>query len=254
MYLNYFFLWVDKKIRIGVSRKSGRNNQGTITVRHRLGMKKNLKIHIDFFRRLNIFGTLYKILENTPRTALLGSLIYDNGIFSIILLSEEVKLGSRIYSGVFRTNLRKGSTYLLKNLPLFTQISSIELFPRDGFSLSRSGGTSSLITVKGKKAGLKLKSGWNVFLSLNSLAVLGCSSNEAHKLKKLGKAGKAYALGIRPTVRGVAMNACDHPHGGGTGKKSPPRAQKSPWGWLTKNTPSMKKKAYLKKKKLYKDL
>jgi large subunit ribosomal protein L2 len=85
------------------------------------------------------------------------------------------------------------------------------------------------------------------------LANFGLVSNMEHKFNNLNKAGKSWSMGIRPTVRGVAMNPCDHPHGGGEGKKSPPRAQRSPWGWLTKGTPSLKKK-YMKKKKMYRKL
>jgi ribosomal protein L2 len=99
-----------------------------------------------------------------------------------------------------------------------------------------------------------LKSGWNVKLSVYNLAVLGNVSNSKHKFNIIGKAGVNRLLGKRPEVRGVAMNPCDHPHGGGEGKKSPPSAQRSPWGWLTKGTSSLKKKYQIKKKKLYKSI
>ena len=99
-----------------------------------------------------------------------------------------------------------------------------------------------------------MKSGWNIILSNKCLSVLGRVSNSNHQLKKIGKAGKNWALGKKPVVRGVAMNPCDHPHGGGEGKKSPPSAQKSPWGWLTKGTPSKRKIKDKIKKQWYKNI
>lgn len=118
--------------------------------------------------------------------------------------------------------------------------------------LARSAGSGLIITSKfDDKVLLKSKSKWNFLISNNNIASLGVSSNTLYKFLRLEKAGKVRALGIRPTVRGVAMNPCDHPHGGGEGKKSPPAAARSPWGWLTKNTPSkIKKRQLLFKKNL----
>jgi len=148
-----------------------------------------------------------------------------------------------------------GYTYLIKNINLFTIISNIELNPYNGISLVRSAGTKSILTkIDKNKISLKLKSGWNIILSNLCLAVFGRVSNQTHKLNNINKAGKNRALGKRPTVRGVAMNPCDHPHGGGEGKKSPPAAQKSPWGWLTKGTSSKKKLIDKIKKKIYKSI
>jgi len=136
---------------------------------------------------------------------------------------------------------------------LFTIISNIELYPDSGFNLVRSAGSKAILTKREKdKVSLKLKSGWNMILSDKCLAVFGRVSNVNHQLNQIGKAGKSWALGKKPTVRGVAMNPCDHPHGGGEGKKSPPSAQKSPWGWLTKGTPSKKKIRDKIKKQWYK--
>jgi large subunit ribosomal protein L2 len=122
-------------------------------------------------------------------------------------------------------------------------------------NLVRAAGTKAILTkIEKNKVNLKLKSGWNIIISNKCLGIFGRVSNKTHKLENINKAGKNRALGKRPTVRGVAMNPCDHPHGGGEGKKSPPSAQKSPWGWLTKGTPS-KIKLYDKiKKKIYKSI
>jgi len=139
---------------------------------------------------------------------------------------------------------------------LFTIINNIEIYPNSGFNLSRSAGSKAILTKReGNKVNLKLKSGWNIILSNKCLCVFGRVSNINHQLNNIKKAGKNWALGKKPVVRGVAMNPCDHPHGGGEGKKSPPSAQRSPWGWLTKGGTSSKKKLKDKiKKKLYKTI
>jgi len=228
-YINYFFFKINNKLSFGIRPLSGRNFTGKICVRHREGGCRKSYYLIDFFRRLNMLGFIYKIISNSIRTGFLGGIIYENGLFSYILLSENVKVGSLIYSGIANNTGFIGSTFLLKNLKLFTAISSIELYPNSGFSLVRAGGSSSIMTsFNGDVVSLKVKSGWNVKLSIYNLAVLGCVSNSKHKFNILGKAGINRHLGKRPEVRGVAMNPCDHPHGGGEGKKSPPSAQRSP--------------------------
>lgn len=115
---------------------------------------------------------------------------------------------------------------------------------------------SAIITVKmsNSKVLLKLKSGWNLILSNYCLGSLGLVSNSLHKFYNYKKAGVIRALGIRPTVRGVAMNPCDHPHGGGEGRKSPLVGAKSPWGWLTKGTPTKIKKYQITIKKKFKQV
>lgn len=253
-YLNYFFTNINKKMKIGGHLKSGRNYLGTICVHHRFGGNKLKKYNIDWYRRIESYGYLYKILVDTNRTAFIGSIIYENGLFGNIILSENIKIGQKLYSGILNKNINLGYTCLLNNIKLFSIVNNIEIYPGKGFALSRAAGSSSLLTsINNNIATLKLKSGFNIFLSVNNLANFGLSSNMLHKIKDLKKAGKSWSMGIRPTVRGVAMNPCDHPHGGGEGKKSPPKAQRSPWGWLTKGTPSLKKK-YMKKKKMYRKL
>lgn len=252
-YLKYFFHTLNKKMKIGVNLKAGRNFSGAICVHHRFGGNKMKKYSIDWYRRIESFGYLYKILIDFNRTAFLGSIIYENGLFSNIILSENIKIGQKIYSGSFNEDHINGYTSVLKNIKLFTILNNIELYPRKGFSLSRSAGANSLLTgINNNKkiSTLKLKSGFNMFIPSKSLASFGLSSNVSHKFNDLKKAGKSWSLGKRPSVRGVAMNPCDHPHGGGEGKKSPPKAQRSPWGWLTKGTSSIKKK-YKKIMKIY---
>jgi len=228
-YLKYFFFNIDKKIKIGSNLKAGRNYLGTICVHHRFGGNKLKKYNIDWYRRIECFGYVYKILIDFNRTAFLGSIIYENGLFTNIILSENVKIGQKLYSGILNRNTKNGNTSILNNIRLFSIINNIEIYPNRGFTLARSAGSSSLLTSINKNiATLKLKSGLNMFLSTSNLANFGLVSNSLHKFNNLKKAGKSWSMGKRPKVRGVAMNPCDHPHGGGEGKKSPPKAQRSP--------------------------
>jgi len=261
-YKNYLINYLNRKIKIGLNHKSGRNNLGRITVYSKLS-KKSKYLRIDFFRRITSFGYIWKIINNTNRSAYIGNIIYENGLFSYIILSNWLSIGSKIYSGIkynfskhkYLNDYEIGWTYLLKNMNLFTIISNIELYPNSGLNLVRSAGTKAILTKRENNlVSLKLKSGWNIILSNECLSVFGRVSNINHQLKKIGKAGKNWALGKKPKVRGVAMNPCDHPHGGGEGKKSPPSAQKSPWGWLTKGTPTKKKKRDKIKKQWYKTI
>lgn len=258
-YLNYFFYNINKKLSIGIRPLSGRNFLGRICVHHKSGGNKKKYCYIDFFRRVNNYGYIYKIIKSSNRTALIGGIIYENGLFSYIIIPETIKIGTKIYSG---TTIKSdedinivGNSIIMKDIKLFSIVNNIEKYPFSGGSLIRSAGTSAIITTKiNNQVMLKLKSGWNIKISNYCIGTIGNVSNMKHKFTLLKKAGKSRALGIRPTVRGVAMNPCDHPHGGGEGRKSPPAGQVSPWGWLTKGTPSLKKKLDKKKKKEFKKI
>lgn len=178
-------------------------------------------------------------------TAFLGFVIYQNGLSNYVLLPDGVNVGSRIYMGSFISpeNLKSfsiaGSSLPLSYINLFSLVSNVELSPFKGGLLSRAAGTSLILTSKlNDKVLLKSKSGWHFLVPGSNISSSGSSSNILHCFSRIGKAGKVRSLGIRPTVRGVAMNPCDHPHGGGEGRKSPLVAAKSPWGWLTKGSPS----------------
>jgi ribosomal protein L2 len=159
-YLNYFFIYVNKKIKIGYKYSAGRNNLGVICVRHKVTGNKNKHLNLDFFRRINSYGCILKIIYTPNRTAYLGSIVYSNGLFSYIILSANLKVGDIIYSGSSQTIVKSGNTALLKNIKLFNVINNIELYPNSGFNLARSAGEGILITVKNKtKVILKLKSG-----------------------------------------------------------------------------------------------
>lgn len=227
---------------------------GRICVYHRGGGNKKIYTHVDFFRRLNQYGTILKIFKDSFRTGFLAFVFYDNGLSSFILLTEGLKIGDRFFSGFFFQQMyNNGSTFLVKNVGLFTNVHSLELFPLSGAKLCRAAGTNALLISKDiDKVCLKLSSGWQFSVSLNSLCNLGMVSNFLNRFVIVGKAGKTRSFGIKPTVRGVIKNPCDHPHGGGEGRGSPPRAQVSPWGKLTKGTPTKQKKSDKLRRKLFK--
>jgi len=244
---NYnLFSFLSKNFKIGTSFSSGRNYLGRICVHHRSGGVKRNYILVDFFRRLNSFGFVQKIIKDLNRTGFLGGILYDNGLYAYIVISENIKPGDRIYSGSkknFRGIIRNGYALPLYLINLFTLVNNIESKPYISAKISRAAGTSSLIVGKTlDKIIIKTKSGWNLHLSKYCLASLGQVSNMLHKFFDHKKAGRLVNLGKRPIVRGLAKNACDHPHGGGEGRKSPLVSPKSPWGWLTKGTPSKRKK------------
>jgi len=252
----YIYSNLFKRLKIGITFIGGRNNSGHICVHHQSGGIKRSYILIDFFRRINSFGHIYKILKDLNRTAFLGGIIYENGLFSYIILTEGIKLGGIIYSGSkirIKNKFKIGYALTLNSINLFNILNNIELQPYKGSTLARAAGTSCLLTGRKKKfVILKTSSGWNIYVSKYCIATIGHVSNKAHLFYNYIKAGNKINLGIRPTVRGLAKNACDHPHGGGEGRKSPPSSQRSPWGWLTKGTPSNKKKYQLLKRKKFK--
>lgn len=256
--VTYYFRILTKKLRLGYVSSAGRNFSGTICVRHRSGGHKRSCYKIDFVRRLNCYGYVFKILKTPFYTSFIGLVIYDNGISTYSLLGNNQQLYEKIYSGTGISNhqvkgLGPGSSISLKFIDLFNIVSNLELSPYSGGSLMRAAGTMGLITMKvDNKVLLKLKSGWNILLNKNCISMLGRMSNIQYRYKRLKNAGYVRSLGIRPTVRGVAMNPCDHPHGGGEGKKSGSLAARSPWGWLTKGTPSVIKKSRLLYKKKFK--
>lgn len=163
-YLHYFFFSVNKRSTIGSRPLAGRNFSGTICVHHKSGGNKNKYYLVDFFRRINSFGYVYKILKTPNFTAFLGGIIYENGLFSYIILSETLKLRSRIFSGSFfgtSTDLDLiGTTIPLKKIRLFSLVNNIEKYPFSGATLIRAAGSCGTLTAKfNDKISLKLKSG-----------------------------------------------------------------------------------------------
>lgn len=216
----------------GVNRRSGRNNQGKITVRHRGGGAKRRYRLIDWKREK--FGVPAKVaqIEYDPnRSANIALLNYTDGEKRYILAPKGVKMGDTLQSGP-DAELISGNTLPLRSIPLGMPIHNIEIQPGKGAQLVRGAGTAASIQSRDDKmATILLPSKEVRLISVDSLATIGEVGNPDHKNRKLGKAGRKRHLGIRPTVRGVAMHPGAHPHGGGEGKsgiglKSP----KSPWG------------------------
>lgn len=254
----FIFNKFSKILSVGIAIVAGRNFLGRICVQHQGGgVKVNYK-KIDRFRYINQLGSLFRIVKTNFCTGFIGFIFYDNGLCSYILLSEGLVKGSRIFSGnkkFFFDNFSIGSTQKLLHIKLFDTINSLELFPFSGAKIARAAGAyAKIISKDHEKSVLKLNSGWQIKLSNFSIASLGIVSNLGHIYQPIFKAGIIRNKGIRPTVRGVIKNPCDHPHGGGEGRGSPPVAQVSPWGWLCKGTPSNKKKVDILKRKLYKKI
>jgi len=254
----YFFKKIAKNFLYGIVIVAGRNFLGRIRIQHKGGGQKVKYLKIDRYRNLNQFGVVVKIIKNYFYTGFVGFILYDNGLCSFIILAEGLLKGSKIFSGkqkMLEYAYKLGSSQKLLHINLFDTINSVELFPFSGALLARSAGTGAKIISKDNiKSVLKLTSGWIVRISNHSLGTFGIVSNQGYIYRAKGKAGNIRRAGIRPTVRGVIKNPCDHPHGGGEGKGSPPVAQVSPWGWLCKGTPSKNRKVDKLKRKLLKKI
>lgn len=254
----YFFKKLKKKLTKGISKKGGRNITGKVCVRGRGGGNKLLFRFIDFYRRLNLKGKVLKIIYDTNRTARLALVSYVNSICSYILLQKNVKVNSIIYSGtlLFDDIIQSGYSMPLKYMPLFSNISNIELKPFLGSQLCRSAGTSCMLVgkIKNKIGVLKLNSKWEVHISLNCISSYGSIAPKELNNLFIEKAGKNRAFGWKPRVRGVAKNPCDHPHGGGNGKKPKPKIPVNAWHTVFKWTHTKDTKLHNLKRRKFKKL
>lgn len=234
-----------KALTHGLSKTGGRNNNGRITVRHRGGGHKRSYRVIDFKRR-GQFNQPAKVerLEYDPnRTAFIALIRYehDNSL-CYILAPQRLSVGDTVISGD-HVDPRPGNAMPMANMPLGSIIHNIELKHGKGGQLCRSAGTSAqLVGRDGGFAQVKLSSGELRRVHSNCLATIGAVSNPDQMNISLGKAGRKRWLGVRPTVRGVAMNPVDHPHGGGEGKTSGGRHPVTPWGVPTKGKRTRKNK------------
>lgn len=224
-------------------RNGGRNNAGRITTRHRGGGHKQHYRVIDFKRNKDGIGAVVERLEYDPnRTANIALLKYADGERRYIIAPGAVKAGDQLMSGT-SAPIRAGNTMPLRNIPLGSVIHCIELKPGKGAQMVRSaGGSAQLVAREGRYATLRLRSGEMRRVLAECRATLGTVSNSEHNLRSLGKAGAKRWRGVKPTVRGVAMNPVDHPHGGGEGKTSGGRHPVSPWGMPTKGYKTRKNK------------
>jgi large subunit ribosomal protein L2 len=220
----------EKSLLVSLSKNSGRNNQGKITVRHRGGGAKKKYRIIDFKR--NKDGIPATVIEYDPnRTANIALISYADGQKAYILAPAGLTDGMKVMNGP-EAEVRVGNCLPLANIPVGTQVHNIELHPGKGGQLVRSAGMSAQLMAKeGKYATLRLPSGEMRMVPINCRATVGVIGNGDHSLINIGKAGRKRHMGIRPTVRGSVMNPNDHPHGGGEGKTSIGRPGPcTPWG------------------------
>ncbi len=217
------------------SKSGGRNNNGRITTRHKGGGHKQHYRVVDFKRDKDGIPGIVERLEYDPnRTANLALVKYADGERRYIIAPKNVKAGDPIESGE-SSPIKPGNTLSLRSIPVGTTVHCVEMKPGKCAQLARSAGTSvQFVAREGMYATIRLRSGEMRKVPVDCKATVGEVSNSEHNLRKLGKAGAKRWRGVRPTVRGVAMNPVDHPHGGGEGRTSGGRHPVTPWGVPTK--------------------
>jgi len=214
---------------------AGRNNNGRVTVRHQGGGHKQAYRVIDFKRNKDGIPAKVERLEYDPnRTANIALLCYADGERRYIVANKGMVVGQPVMSGS-EAPIKSGNALPIRNIPVGTTICCIEMLPGKGAQMARSAGASAqLLAREGIYAQVRLRSGEVRRVHVECRATVGEVGNEEHNLRKIGKAGAQRWRGIRPTVRGVAMNPCDHPHGGGEGRTGEGRVPVNPWGQPTK--------------------
>ncbi len=238
-----------KKLLIRLPKRSGRNNQGRITVRHQGGGNKKLFRIIDFKQdKINVPGRIETIEYDPYRTAFIALVVYLDGERRYILASKNMKVKDEIITSE-NAQLKEGNRLTLKNIPVGYLVYNIELNKGKGGQFARSAGSyAEILAHDDSYTQLKLSSGEVRKVLWDNFASLGQASNPDHGLINIGKAGKSRILGIRPTVRGSAMNPRDHPYGGGEGKAlRGTKRPKTKWGKVTGGRKTRKKKKWSNK-------
>ena len=231
-------LWKGKSLKsltIGKHSTGGRNNLGRITSRSRgVGHKRKYR-EIDFYRKKdNLKAKIERIEYDPNRSAHVALIKYEDGVLSYILAPNKINIGDEIVSGRNK-EIKVGNCMPLSDIPAGTEIHNIELSPNQGGKMVRSAGSSAQISGTDENyCIIKLNSGEVRKVINTARATIGSVSNTDHQNIKIGKAGRNRWKGRRPSVRGVAMNPVDHPHGGGEGKTSGGRSPVSPWGQSAK--------------------
>ncbi|HKJ72882.1 MAG TPA: 50S ribosomal protein L2 [Alphaproteobacteria bacterium] len=232
-----------KKLTEGLHERGGRNNYGRITVRHRGGGHKRRYRLVDFKRRkFDVPATVERLEYDPNRSAFIALITYKDGEQSYILAPQRLREGDTVVAGE-KVDVKPGNAMPLSSMPVGTIVHNVELKPGAGGKMARAAGTYS--QVVGRDAGyalLRLSSGEQRMVRQECMATVGAVSNPDNQNTNLGKAGRKRWLGIRPTVRGVAMNPVDHPHGGGEGRTSGGRHPVTPWGKGTKGNKTRKNK------------
>jgi large subunit ribosomal protein L2 len=231
-------LWKGKPVKAlteGLNKKGGRNNAGRITARRRGGGHKRLYRVIDFKRRkFDVPAEVVRLEYDPNRTAFIALLEYEDGELGYILAPQRLDVGDTVIAGD-KVDIKPGNAMPLASIPIGTIVHNVEMKPGKGGQIARSAGT--YVQLVGRDAGhalLRLGSGEARMVRAECMATIGAVSNSDQGNIKLGKAGRTRWLGKRPSVRGVAMNPVDHPHGGGEGRTSGGRHPVTPWGRPTK--------------------
>jgi len=222
----------EKSLIFSNHRSKGRNNQGRITIRHRGGGHKKRYRIIDFKRnKHNIIGRVISIEYDPNRNARIALINYSDGDKRYILYPQNLQINDYVSSGI-NSEIQIGNTLSLENIPLGLDVHNIELIPNRGGQIVRSaGGSAKILAKEGNYVTLRLPSKEIRIIRKECFATIGILANADSNNLKIGKAGRNRWLGIRPTVRGVTMNACDHPHGGGEGRSPIGRKRPvTPWG------------------------
>ena len=225
----------EKTLTVGLSKSGGRNNKGRVTARRRGGGHKRLYRMIDFKRNhFEIPAKVERIEYDPNRSAFIALLLYDDGKKPYILAPQRLAVGDTVVSSS-KADIKPGNALPLANIPVGTIIHNVELKPGKGGQIARSAGTYVQLVGRDQSYSiLRLNSGEQRMTRSECMATIGAVSNPDNKNIKLAKAGRSRWLGRRPSVRGVAMNPIDHPHGGGEGKTSGGRHPVTPWGKPTK--------------------
>jgi large subunit ribosomal protein L2 len=233
-----------KQLTVGLRKKGGRNVHGRITMRHQGGGADRLYRIIDFKRsERDIEGTVKTVEYDPNRNVRIGLVLYKNGVKRYILLPEDLKVGSTVYAGE-KAEPTVGNCLPMNNIPVGFMVHNIEMTPGKGGKLVRSAGCAAQIVAKNDGfATMKMPSGEIRLISLDCWATVGVLGNADFKNISWGKAGRSRHRGIRPSVRGMAMNPVDHPHGGGEGRSKSGSHPVSPWAKGCKGTRTRKRRS-----------
>ena len=233
----------ERTLLVALKNSGGRNNTGRITMRHIGGGGRRLYRVIDFKRDiLGVPGVVSTIEYDPNRTCRIALVTYVDGEKRYILAPSGIKVGDKILAGA-EADIRPGNAMKMKDIPVGTMIHNIELQPGRGGKLVRAAGVGAQLMAKeGKYAYIRMPSGELRLALVECMATIGQVGNEEHENEKFGKAGKTRWLGKRPEVRGMVMNPCDHPMGGGEGKSKGNKHPMSPWGTLAKGYRTRKSK------------
>lgn len=240
-------LWKGRPVKAlteGLPAKAGRNNTGRITMRRRGGRARRLYRHIDFCRtKLDIQATVERLEYDPNRSAFIALIKYDDGEQSYILAPARLAVGDKVISSA-RADVKPGNAMPFSGMPIGSIVHNVEMKPGKGGQIARAAGTyAQFIGRDGGYAQIRLSSGELRMVHQDCRATIGPVSNSDNANINLGKAGRNRHLGKRPSVRGVAMNPVDHPHGGGEGKSSGGRHPVTPWGRPTRGMRTRKNKS-----------